>query len=685
MATRPKNRNEYREAVAQAFIDSLNEHGLEWSAGWSTTTSAPQNAVTKAKYHGINSFYLRLLAVARGYTDPRWATMTQIMDRDGKYHPKEKWHLQKGSKAEYVEYWYPYDTVEKKMVSWADFKNLTAEERADPRYILRVRYTAVFHASMIDGIKPLAVETKQQREMDDIVQQLSQNMGVELLYDGQNQAFYRPSEDKIHLPSPADFVSDYELNATALHELTHATGHESRLNRLKSTKFGSEEYAYEELVAEIGSALMGVSLDVDQMPKHLDNHKAYVQSWISAIQDKPETLMSAIADAQRAADYMDLMLNQEHTELPERSITVPESQTEMAPESMQHDPVVLSQKAAPSSPAHTRKKYSNYIAPDLVALAKQQDVLDVLRRCGEPMTYHNNEYRSKEHDSLVITEGKGFYWFSQQRGSKSAIDYFMWTQDLNFVDATKRVLDAINTDYRHENIVEAATVHDRNKEQERGPFKLPQRAENDKRAFAYLVGTRKLNKDLVAEVMGSGDIYQDKLYGNVVFVGKDYDGKPVSAFKRSTLTYAAADGWTRGDEDGSQKDFRFRIENPESNIVNVFEAEIDLLSYLSLRPVAEWSENYIALGGVSDRALTRFLEHREDIRQINICTDNDAAGNKFAQTITDKLQDRYEITRAKPIGKDWNEDLVQVALQDREDQRKRPFAFKKNHDEEWAY
>ena len=110
----------------------------------------------------------------------------------------------------------------------------------------------------------------------------------------------------IHLPKPENFTGTYAYNATALHELSHSTGHPSRLNRPQGGFFGSEEYAYEELVAEMCSCFMGVNLTDEATPEHIENHKAYVQSWIREIRDKPESLIRAIKDAQAAASYMDM-------------------------------------------------------------------------------------------------------------------------------------------------------------------------------------------------------------------------------------------------------------------------------------------------------------------------------------------------------------------------------------------
>ena len=108
------------------------------------------------------------------------------------------------------------------------------------------------------------------------------------------------------MPTPESFENTYAFNATALHELSHSTGHPSRLNRPQNSFFGTFQYAYEELVAEMCSCFMGYGLDTEASSAHLDNHKAYVQSWIRAIREKPETLIKAIKDAQGAANYMDL-------------------------------------------------------------------------------------------------------------------------------------------------------------------------------------------------------------------------------------------------------------------------------------------------------------------------------------------------------------------------------------------
>ena len=302
-------------------------------------------------------------------------------------------------------------------------------------------------------------------------------------------------------------------------------------------------------------------------------------------------------------------------------------------------------------------KKIKYIDPELVKIANSQDVFDILKRTGEPLKKVGREYRHREHDSLVVTPGKGFYWFSKNYGSKSPINYFEHVHELDFVSATTKVLEAMNYDFSMQNIV-IETDEVSNPLYISNDFILPERADDNKRAFAYLVKTRHIDKDLVSSMMRKGIIYQSKKYNNLVFLGKDYEGNIASAFTRTTLTKTDKASWTRGDARGSKKEFRFRIENRTNKIVNVFESEIDMLSYLSMQDKYARNENYVSLGGVTDKAILKFLENRTDIEEINICTDNDEAGHRFASEISQKLGRNYHITRELPIGKDFNEDLV---------------------------
>lgn len=294
-----------------------------------------------------------------------------------------------------------------------------------------------------------------------------------------------------------------------------------------------------------------------------------------------------------------------------------------------------------------------YVDQELVKIAKEQDVFDIMVKDGVFMTKSNGIYRHGVHDSMVITPDKGFYWFSKSIGSSNPIDYYMLVENMDFVNSTYKVLEVMNYDYSRRNIV--VTREDiKNINYISGEFELPERDQDNKNVYAYLTKTRAIDKALVSNLIRKGLIYQDKQYKNAVFIGKDYEGNIVSAYKRGVFTKGKS---FKGDVDGSQKDYRFRIENPDSKVVNVFESEIDLLSYITMQKILPINESYISLGGVSDKALDSYLKHNE-VRTINICTDNDEKGILACKNIAYKYGKEYYITREIPITKDFNEDLL---------------------------
>lgn len=296
---------EFRKSVADMFVKGLSEEGLNWKQGWATTGEL-RNAVSNRNYKGLNKFYLKLVSMVRDYKDPRWMTFNQIRD--------EGYHLEKGSKGAKVEYWFPFDTIKKKGVSFEEKERLIKEgERKNEDFSLVAKYYTVFNGDNISGLPEIELP-KNEIEPNKVLEQISKGMKVEIYNDGEDRAFYRPSTDDIHLPLPEVFSSDNEYNAVAFHELGHATGHESRLNRDQSGVFGTSAYAKEELVAEITSAFMAETTGISLEDMNMENHKAYVNGWIASIEDDPEYLMKAISQAHDAADYMQQFVSEKEIE-----------------------------------------------------------------------------------------------------------------------------------------------------------------------------------------------------------------------------------------------------------------------------------------------------------------------------------------------------------------------------------
>ena len=296
---------EFRKSVADMFVKGLSEEGLNWKQGWATTGEL-RNAVSNRHYRGLNEFYLKLVSMVHGYKDPRWMTFNQIRD--------EGYHLEKGSKGAKVEYWFPFDTIKKKGVSFEEKERLINEgKRKNEDFSLIAKYYTVFNGDNISGLPEIELP-KNEIEPSVVLEQISRGMNVEIYNDGEDRAFYRPSTDDIHLPLPEVFSSDNEYNAVAFHELGHATGHESRLNRDQSGVFGTSAYAKEELVAEITSAFMAETTGISLEDMNMENHKAYVNGWIASIEDHPEYLMKAISQAHDAADYMQQFVSEKEIE-----------------------------------------------------------------------------------------------------------------------------------------------------------------------------------------------------------------------------------------------------------------------------------------------------------------------------------------------------------------------------------
>ena len=293
-----RSKNKTRNQLAEMFVKSLSEEKLPWHAVWNTYPQ--QNAVTKKAYRGINAFLLAMASEELGFDDPRWCTFSQAK--------KKGWSIRKGAKGVPVEFWSAINVHTHEVVDFKEAaRQLRDGEAKEGDFNFYSRNSYVFNAQQIEGIPAL----KQEAPMVDIglIRQnrdtLIKNMAVG--FDGNGtDCHYSPSKDKIVMPPESDFRDTYGYMCSFLHEAGHATGAPSRLGR----GFGvtREEYAIEELRAEIASAMtsqqLGIPLTDEQMQRNLDLHKAYIQSWAQAIRDAPKVLFDAIKDAEQLRDYL---------------------------------------------------------------------------------------------------------------------------------------------------------------------------------------------------------------------------------------------------------------------------------------------------------------------------------------------------------------------------------------------
>ena len=281
---------EYRDELVKKLCDAMEQGTAPWQKTW-TDGDAPFNAVSGRAYHGINSINLALNSQALGHPeDPRWCTFDQAKEKG--------WHVKPGEKGTHVEF-YKFD--EKPKVD--DFGDPVLDEdgKQEVEKSVLVRNYVVFHASQIEGISPYLPKARNPIETSEKAERILKESGAEIRHGG-NEAFYSLTGDYIQVPERGPFKTQADYYSTALHELSHWTGHPSRLNRETSSDMNSETYAKEELVAEISSMFVSAETGIPQTQEHFDNHAAYVDHWVKAIKEDPNALFRAVNQAQKASE-----------------------------------------------------------------------------------------------------------------------------------------------------------------------------------------------------------------------------------------------------------------------------------------------------------------------------------------------------------------------------------------------
>ena len=265
---------------------------------------------------------------------------------------------------------------------------------------------------------------------------------------------------------------------------------------------------------------------------------------------------------------------------------------------------------------------------------------DFLRAQGETLVRSGKEYRWKAHDSLTVCGNK---WFrhSQSRGG-FPVDFVMEFYGKSFPEAVQMLTG------------EPGEVQPETDPAPSPAFRLPLRNVTNANILNYLTQERKLSPSLVNFFIAAGDIYEDSSHHNVVFVGRDADGHPRYASSRGIQEKF------RQDAAGAEKAFGFAHRGTDKQLL-VFEAPIDLLSFIELFPKNWQQHNYLSLGGVSGKALRQFLSERPDVERVFLCLDADKAGEDACKRLAGLLPDTVSVTRIQPCMKDWNEVLVHRA------------------------
>lgn len=362
--------SDYAKMVSESIIRQLEQGTAPWLKPWQAGERfLPFNPTTGNAYKGINAVWLLSTSEARGYGDTRWMTYKQAGSLDAQ--------INKGEKGTMIQFWKWHDEIPKR----DEEGRPVLDENGNPVKMLvrlqcpTVRSAIVFNAQQISGLPALEIKA-------DLTEWERHTEAEAILKDSQaridhvpgNRAFYRPSSDKITLPLREQFPSADNYYATALHELGHWTGHESRLNRDLQHPYGSEAYAKEELRAEIASLMLGEKLSIGHDP---GQHVSYVGSWIKVLQEDPREIFRASADAEKITQYLlgrEMLKVQTQATQEEPKILVPvvkiqeDSALRVTPERIYLEVPYAEKEAAKKLGAKWDRQEKSWYAPEGITL-----------------------------------------------------------------------------------------------------------------------------------------------------------------------------------------------------------------------------------------------------------------------------------------------------------------------------
>jgi antirestriction protein ArdC len=281
-------KTDHYQQITDSIIAKLEAGVSPWAPGWAgARASRPLRSCGEA-YRGINVILLWMQAIEAGYSSPFWMTYKQAEELGGQ--------VKKGSKGSRIVFFSAFD----KEVESADGSKET-------KSIPFLKTYCVFNAEQIEGLParfyPTAEESAKLPESERLqaVQDWAIATGATIKEEGA-RAFYRKSDDSVTMPEFSRFVSADAWASTLAHELTHWTGHGSRLNRDLSGRFGDASYAMEELIAEMGAAFALADLGVSAVPR--DDHASYLASWLAVLKADKRAIVTAAAAAGKAAEFL---------------------------------------------------------------------------------------------------------------------------------------------------------------------------------------------------------------------------------------------------------------------------------------------------------------------------------------------------------------------------------------------
>lgn len=407
--------SEYRKAVTERLIGMLESGTAPWQKPWDAGIAAmnrPHN-FNGRPYHGVNALMLWCTAIDKGYEDPRWLTFKQVNKLGG--------HVNKGEKAQIVEYWQWEKEVENPE---------TGEKEKVPLEHPKVYRAAVFNADQCTGLPKLRRQAQKWSPVERAENIIAAN-GVPVTHNTDGSAFYSPGGDFICLPPRESFATVDAYYSTLLHEVGHSTGHPTRLNREFGGQFGSEGYAREELRAELASTFLCGELGIATTGSD-EQHAAYVKSWVSALKNDYNEIFRAAADAEKICNYL-YEREKEYLQLKEQGI---EPQVKQAAAEIINDEQVLMRM----TPEERRSK-ENTLPQDIVTVQlaetiplRGKDVFIINDKIyiGDREYYGNNglydnsdntlEYVSSNPHLLHFVSGREFAYSAESMLKREELD-----------------------------------------------------------------------------------------------------------------------------------------------------------------------------------------------------------------------------------------------------------------------
>jgi antirestriction protein ArdC len=272
--------------ITDQIVKAIEAGAGKWEMPWHAVGSAmvaPINVTSGKPYRGMNTWLLMAASQEFGFSSNVWGTYKAWGAKGAQ--------VKKGEKSTMVIFW-----------KRSDYKVTNeAGEKEDKKGLL-LRYYNVFNASQVEGYEPKVVPVLSTEQRIENAELFFDGLNIVVKHGG-NRAYYIPSQDYIQMPEFSQFKQAEGYYATMGHEMIHSTGHESRNNRLlNTTRFGDEAYAFEELVAELGSAFLCAHLGIANDPR--PDHAQYIQGWLKALKNDKRAVFTAASKAQAALDYL---------------------------------------------------------------------------------------------------------------------------------------------------------------------------------------------------------------------------------------------------------------------------------------------------------------------------------------------------------------------------------------------